>query len=167
MEGSEVLYREANHFSHGAVWLAVICLTFSSVYFALPQLFAMASDRSPPSGVIVGSSIFIAVGFALPILLLAIKLKVQVRHDGLYIKVLPFHVSFKKIHLGGLRSCEPYLPPGKGENMLGLLHALKKKSYALGGRKGVRIEFDDGHVVFLESRRPEKIAEAIKTAAKA
>lgn len=167
MEGSEVLYREANHFSHGAVWLAVICLTFSSVYFALPQLFAMASDRSPPYGVIVGSSVFIAVGFALPILLLAIKLKVQVRHDGLYIKMLPFHFSFKKINLSGLRNCEPYLQSGKGENMLGLVQALKKKSYSLGGRKGIRIEFDDGRVVFLESRRPEKITHAIKTAANA
>ncbi|HJU14537.1 MAG TPA: DUF6141 family protein [Candidatus Nitrosotalea sp.] len=167
MEGSEVLYREANLFSHGAIWLAVICLTFSSVYFALPQIFAMASDRSPPTATVIGSSAFIAVGFALPVLLLTIKLRIQVRSDGLYVKVLPFHFSFKKIPLAGLQSCEPYMPSGKGQNMLGLLSAVSKKSYSLGGRKGIRMEFKDGHVVFLESRRPEKIAQAIKTAAKA
>lgn len=163
MSSSDVLYREASLFSNGAIWLIVICLTFCSVYFGLPPIFSTFGDKSPPSAVIWGSSSFIAVGFALPILLLLVKMRIQVRQDGLYVKVLPFHLSFKKISLDGLQRCEPYAPKEKEENKLGLGKALTKKAYSLGGRRGIRLDFKDGRTIFVESRRPEKITQAIRT----
>ncbi|SRR5579885_21758 len=164
MASSSILYREANFFSNSIIWIVVICITFCSVYFALPQLFAIESDKSPSTVIVIASSIFLAIGFALPIILFAIKLRIQVRDDGLYVKVTPFQISFKKISLEGLQNCEPYMPQEKEENKLGLWYAISKKSYSLGGKRGIRLEFKDGRSVLLESKRPEKIIQAIKTA---
>ncbi|MGI0047189.1 MAG: DUF6141 family protein [Nitrosotalea sp.] len=160
----DILYKEALTFSHSLIWLVVLCITFSSVYFAVPQLFEIASDRSPTMDVIIGSSIFVAVGFILPILLLAIKLRIQVRCDGLYIKIIPFKPSYQKISLSGLQNCEPYEQREKEKNKLGLMHAISKKAYSLGGKRGIMLEFKNGETILVESKRPEKIIEAIKTA---
>ena len=167
MTSSDVLYREATVFSHSLVWIVVIGITFCSIYFALPQLFLIASDKSPSASIDVASSIFLAIGMILPCLLLAIKLRVQVRGDGLYVKVIPFQLSFRKIPLGGLKKCEPYARTEKGENKLGLARALSKQAYSLGGGKGVLLEFEDGKKLAIESRRPEKITEAIRAAGNA
>ncbi|HKU33123.1 MAG TPA: DUF6141 family protein [Candidatus Nitrosotalea sp.] len=164
MENTNILYREANLFSHSAIWLVVICITFCSVYFALPQLFAIESDNAPTAGVVIASSVFLAIGFILPILLLVIKLRIQVRNDGLYIQITPFHFSFKKISLAELQNCESYMPQGKEKNKLSLSHAISKKAYSLGGKRGIQLEFKDGHIILLESKRPEKIIQAIKIA---
>lgn len=163
MEDSVVLYREANLFSHAGVWLGSFALMFASVYFALPQIFEMASDKPPSTLVIVGSCLFIAVGFISPALLLAIKLRIQVRSDGLYVKLAPFQSSFRSIPLAGLKDCKPYIPQGK-ENRLDLRHALSKNAYSLGGNKGILMEFGDGRTVLLETKHPEKIIEAINEA---
>ena len=163
---SNILYREANLFSHSYVWIATICLTFSSVYFALPEIFTIGGDKPPSSLVVTLSIIFLAVGFILPILLLILKMRIQVRGDGLYVKIIPFHLSFRKFTFDGLQNCEPYLPHPNEENKLGLVQAISKKCYSLGGKKGIRLEYRDGRTILLESRRPEKIIEAIKTAGK-
>ncbi|MGH2611454.1 MAG: DUF6141 family protein [Rhabdochlamydiaceae bacterium] len=159
---TNILYREAQTFSHSLVWLAVLCITFSSVYFALPLLFEMTGDRSPTTTLVIASSIFLAIGFILPVLLLAIKLRIQVRDDGLYIRVVPFQSSFKKISLADLQNCEPYEKMEKGENKLGLRYAISKKAYSLGGKRGIKLEFKNGQTILLESKRQEKIIQAIK-----
>ncbi|MDE1765117.1 MAG: hypothetical protein KGI27_02460 [Thaumarchaeota archaeon] len=162
----DILYREAHLFSHSVTWLVAICITFCSVYFALPQLFAIESDMPPTQLVVVASYVFLAIGFIFPVLLLIIKLRVQVRNDGLYIKVIPFQFSFKKISLVGLQNCEPYVPKEGEKNKLGLKYAISKKACSLGGKRGIRMEFKDGRVLLLESKRPEKIIQAINTASK-
>ena len=141
-----------------------IIVFFCSIYFGLPQLFAIGSANPPSDMTVVVSSIFLAVGIILPVFLLTIKMRIQVRKDGLYVVILPFHLSFKKISLAGLQNCESYVPKEKEENKLRLKYALLKKAYSVGGRRGIRLDFSDGRVMMIESRRPEKIVEAIKTA---
>lgn len=159
---TNILYRETQTFSHSLVWLAVLCTTFSSVYFALPPLFELTGDRVPTTAVVVASSIFLIIGFILPVLLLTIKLRIQVRDDGLYVRVIPFQSSFKKISLADLQSCESYEQREKEENKLGLRYAFSKKAYSLGGRRGIKLEFKNGQTIMLESKRQEKIIQAIK-----
>ncbi len=159
-----ILYREVTLFSNSVIWLVVISITFCSVYFALPQLFAIVGDKPPSTIIIIASSVFLVIGLILPIVLLAIKLRIQVRNDGLYVKIIPFQISFKKISLSDIQNCEPYMAQEKEENKLGLKYAISRKAYSFGGRRGIRIEFKDGHIILLESKHPEKIIQAIKMA---
>lgn len=159
-----VLYKETQTFSHPLIWLVVLCMTFSSVYFGLPQLFEIASDRAPTTEVIIGSSVFLVIGFILPIILLAIKFKIQVRDDGVYLKMIPFRFSFQKIPLSSIKDCQIYEQKEKEKNKLGLRNAISKKAYSLGGKRGIMLEFQNGESIMIESKHPEKIVQAIKTA---
>lgn len=165
MERSEnILYRESQIFSHSLVWLGVLCITFGSIYFGLPPLFEVASDMAPAVGTVVGSIVFLSAGMILPILLFIIKLKIQVRTDGIYIKIIPFQITFRKISLDDLINCESYDHLEKTENKLGLKHLLTKNTYSLGGKRGIKLDFKGGKTIFIESKRQEKIIKAIRNA---
>lgn len=162
-ETSKVLYRGAVSFSHSLVWLGVLCVTFGAFYFALPPLIELfGGDFVFPSLAEI-SAISFAIGLALPILLLVIKLKIQIREDGIYLKIIPFQLSYRKIPWNDLVTYRSYEQTQKEVNRLNIRYTISGKSYGLGGRRGIQLDLANGESVFIESRKPEKIMEIIKT----
>jgi hypothetical protein len=159
----KVLYRGSVSFSHSIVWLGVLSVTFGTFYFALPPLIELFGGDFVFPFITEISAISFAIGLALPILLLVIKLKIQVREDGIYLKIIPFQFSYKKIPWSDLTNYESYEHAQKGVNKLGMRYTIVGKAYGLGGRRGIKLELANGEAVFIESRRPEKIIETIKT----
>jgi hypothetical protein len=159
----DILYQGAVNFSHSLIWIAALCVTFGAIYFALPPLIELFGGDFVFPSVVDISAISFAIGIILPILLLTIKLKIQIRKDGIYLKIIPFHVSYKKIQWDGLVNYEPYRSSPKEVNRLGIKDTFAGKSYALGGRLGIKLEFANGKTIFIESRRPEKIIDVIQT----
>lgn len=158
-----VLYQEAANFSHSLIWIGVLCMTFGAIYFALPPLIEVSAGDFVFPSIVAIAAISFAIGLALPILLLAIKLKTQIRKDGIYLKIIPFQFSYRKIPLDDLVNCERYEYSQKAVNRLGIRNTIAGKGYALGGKRGIKLEFANGKTVFVESRRPEKIIGVIKT----
>jgi glyoxylase-like metal-dependent hydrolase (beta-lactamase superfamily II) len=158
-----ILYRGTITFTHSVIWLCVLCITFGAIYFALPPLIELfGGDFVFPT--IVGiSSISFAIGISLPILLLAIKLKIKIRKDGIHLKIVPFHFSYRRISWDDLVNYSSYEVNQKEINRMGIRETIAGRSYSLGGKRGIKLEFADGKMIFIESRRPEKIIEAIKT----
>lgn len=162
-ETSKVLYRGAVSFSHSLIWLGVMCVTFGAFYFALPPLIELFGGDFVFPFIAEISAISFAIGLALPILLLVIKLKIQVREDGIYLKIIPFKLSFRKISWNDLTTYRTYEHTQKDANKLGIRYTISGKSYGLGGRRGLQLELTNGETVFIESRKPEKIIEIIKS----
>jgi hypothetical protein len=162
-ESSKVLYIGAVSFSHSLVWLGVLCVTFGAFYFALPPLIELFGGDFVFPFIAEVSAISFAIGLALPILLLVIKLKIQIREDGIYLKVIPFQISYRKISWNNLVNYEYYEHTQKEDNKLGIRYTIAGKAYGLGGRRGIKLELANGETIFIESRRPEKIIEIIKT----
>lgn len=161
-QAEDVLYRGAVNFSHSLIWIGVLCVTFGAIYFALPPLIELFGGDFVFPFIVNISAISFAIGISLPILLLVIKLKIQIRNDGTYLKIVPFQLSYRKIPWDGLANYEPYQADSTN-NRLSIKDTLAGKSYALGGRRGIKFEFENGTTIFIESRRPEKIIEAINT----
>ena len=162
-ETSKVLYRGAVSFSHSLIWLGVMCVTFGAFYFALPPLIELLGGDFVFPFIAEISAISFAIGLALPILLLVIKLKIQVREDGIYLKIVPFRLSFRKISWNDLVTYRSYEHTQKEANKLGIRYTISGKSYSLGGRRGLQLELTNGETVFIESRKPEKIMEIIRS----
>ena len=162
-ETSKVLYRGAVSFSHSLIWLGVMCVTFGAFYFALPPLIELFGGDFVFPFIAEISAISFAIGLALPILLLVIKLKIQVREDGIYLKIVPFKLSFRKISWNELATYRTYEHTQKDANDLGIRYTISGKSYGLGGHRGLQLELTNGETVFIESRKPEKIMEIIKS----
>jgi Family of unknown function (DUF6141) len=162
MKKEDVLYKGTVNFSHSLIWIGVLCVTFGSIYFALPPLIEYFGGDFVFPSIVNMSAISFAIGISLPILLLVISLKIQVRKDGIYLKIIPFQLSYRKIPWDGLVNYEPYQAGPKEQNKLGIKDTIAGRSYALGGRRAIKLEFVNGKMVFIESRRPEKIIETIK-----
>jgi hypothetical protein len=160
---TKILYKGAVNFSHSLVWLGVMGVTFGAFYFAFPPLIELFGGNFVLPFMAEISAISFAIGLALPILLLVIKLKIQVREDGIYLKIIPFQYSYRKIPWNDLTNYEPYEHTQKEVNKLGIRYTIVGKAYGLGGRRGIKLELAIGETVFIESRRPEKIIETIKT----
>ncbi|MGI0069539.1 MAG: hypothetical protein ACREAN_04705, partial [Nitrosopumilaceae archaeon] len=62
-----------------------------------------------------------------------------------------------------LTNYESYEHTQKEINKLGIRYTIVGKAYGLGGRRGVKLELANGETIFIESRKPEKIIETIKT----
>ena len=162
-ETTKILYRGAVSFSHTLVWLGVMCVTFGAFYFALPPLIELFGGDFVFPFIAEISAISFAIGLALPILLLVIKLKIQIREDGIYLKIIPFQISYRKIAWHDLTNYESYEHIQKEVNKLSIRHTITGEAYGLGGRRGVKLELENGETLFIESRRPEKIIQIIKT----
>jgi len=158
-----VLYQGAVNFSHSLIWICILCITFSAIYFALPPLIEVSAGDFVFPSIVAISAISFAIGLALPILLLAIKLRIQVRKDGIYLKIIPFQFSYRRIPFDDLVNCERYEYSQKDVNGLGLRNTIAGSAYALGGKRGIKLEFANRKKLFVESRRPEKIIDVIKT----
>jgi len=163
-DSTKILYRTASSFSHSIIWLGVLCVTFAAFYFAMPPLIELFSGDFIFPFIVEVSAISFAVGLALPILLLVIKLKVQIREDGVYLKIIPFHFSYRKILWNDISNYELYEHGQKEVNKLGIIYAILGKSYSLGGKHGLKLDLETGKTIYIESRRSEKIIEMIKTA---
>lgn len=161
-EAGNVLYRGAVNFSHSLIWLGVLCVTFAGIYFALPPLIEVSGGDFVFPTVVEISAISFTIGLALPILLLVIKLKIQIQQDGIYLRIIPFQLSYRKIPWDGLVNYESYEHHQKEVNRLGIRDTIAGKAYALGGQRAIKLVFANGKTVFIESRRPEKIIEVIK-----
>lgn len=162
-ETPKILYRGAVSFSHSLIWLGVMCVTFGAFYFALPPLIELFSGDFVFPFIAEISAITFAIGLALPILLLVIKLKIQIRDDGIYLKIIPFSLSFRKIPWNDLANYSSYEQIQNQTNKLGIRYTISGKSYGLGGRRGLQLELRNDGMVYIESRKPEKIIEIIKS----
>lgn len=158
-----VLYQGTINFSHSLIWIGVLCVTFGSIYFALPPLIELFGGDFVFPSIVNISAISFAIGISLPILLLVINLKIQVKQDGIYLKIIPFQLSYRKIPWDGLVNYESYQAGQKGQNRLGIRDTIAGRSYALGGRRAIKLEFANGKTIFIESRRPDKLIEIIST----
>ncbi len=161
---TKVLYKVSVNFSHSIIWLCVLCVTFAVFYFAMPPLIELFSGDFIFPFIAEMSAISFAIGIALPILLLVIKLKIQIREDGIYLKVVPFNISYSKISWQELENYEPYEYIQNEVNKLSIKYTILGKSYGLGGKRGLKLQLVNGGAVYIESRRPEKIIEMINVA---
>jgi hypothetical protein len=162
-DSTKILYRGAISFSHSLIWIGVMCVTFGAFYFALPPLIELFGGDFVFPFIAEVSAITFAIGIILPVLLLAMKLKIQIRQDGIYLKIFPFHLSYRRISWDDLANYGSYEHQEKKTNKLGIRYTITGKSYGLGGRRGIMLELVNGGKVYIESRRPEKIIEVIKT----
>lgn len=145
----QLLYRETQYF---ALWVyGVLALSFVGAVVAL----AGAQPRFPEAAAVIAalaiSGIFLFVGM---------RLEIEVRTGGLYVRLLPF--PWKRIGLDTYRAHKvvTYRPIVEYGGW-GIRFVRKGRAYNARGNRGVRIEFADGSHILLGSQKPHELAEAL------
>lgn len=95
-----------------------------------------------------------------------LRLITEVREDGLYVRFAPIHRSFRRIGVEEIADVEAttYSAAEHGGWHWGIRVGPTggSKVYRLAGRDGMRVTKTDGKRVFVGSRTPEQLVEALE-----
>ncbi|MFC7076188.1 hypothetical protein [Haloarcula halophila] len=96
-------------------------------------------------------------------LVYSLRLRTEVRADGIYVEMWPLHRSFRRISWAETESYESteYSPIGEFGGW-GIRWAPGKIAYNVSGNRGVWIERTDGRTILIGSQRPEEFVRAIE-----
>lgn len=102
---------------------------------------------------------------AISALIYTLRLRTEVRADGIYYSMWPLHRSVRRIEWDEIehREAETYRPIREFGGW-GIRWAPGKIAYSVSGNRGVRVERTDGRTILLGSQRPEALVDAIEAA---
>ena len=114
----------------------------------------------PPAFII---PLWIAFGLLLPIAFFGARMRTRIGEESLNISYFPFQPGWRSIPLRSITTAEsvtydPFNDYGGWGVRVGPLGT----AYIAGGRRGVRIETDDGTRLLLGSRNPEELEQILK-----
>ena len=113
--------------------------------------------------VIVGG-LYMLLGAGLLWLFFKGGMTTEVRPTGVFVRHYPFHTTFKKIELHGLRRCEARTyRPMREYGGWGIKTGRGKRAYNVSGNRGVELEFEGGRKLLIGSKKPEQLANAIES----
>ena len=164
--GREVIFREVQPFRQVWIWVIVVAIA-SLMWYALVQQLLLGSpvgENPMPDLMLV--IFWLVFGIGLPALFVFSRLVTEVRVDGIYIRYIPFHRSFRRIGFEDLRRYEvrTYRPLAEYGGW-GIRYGFRGKgrAYNVSGNRGVQIELSNGKRLLIGSQRPEDLVRAIET----
>ena len=160
-----MIFREVQPFRQLWIWVIVVAIA-SLIWYALVQQLLLGSpvgENPMPDLVLVIFWLVFGIGF--PALFVSSRLVTEVRIDGIYIRYIPFHRSFRRIGFEQMRRHEvrTYRPLAEYGGW-GIRYGFKGKgrAYNVSGNRGVQIELSNGKRLLIGSQRPEDLVRAIQ-----
>lgn len=161
----DVIFRESQRFTQKWVWLLVTLMavgiwimTLFHFFFARPGQTSLSTD------IIVVFSWALA-GVGIPILFLTMELVTEVRTDGLYVRMIPFHLNYKRFTWGEIREYKAReYDPIREYGGWGIRMGRNGRAYNMSGNRGVQLVLTDGKRLLVGSQRAEELAAAMKEA---
>ena len=149
-----VIFREVQRFGLW-IWAAIIVETVG----VMTAIVIARLERNTTLAVLV---ILVILTLPIVVLFLILRLETEVRPDGLYVRLYPFHISYRKFVRQDIEeyyACE--YRPIRDYGGWGIRYGLKGKAYNVSGKKGVQLVFKSGKRLLVGSQRPEELVKAI------
>jgi len=164
-EQCDIIFCEKQKF---AIWVHVLII--SALIFSVTIIIsAMRAEFSGENSKDTGDLFLLLFGLALPIaieiLFVFLKLETEVRNDGVYVRLFPFHISFKKIAPQDIAEAysRKYSPIAEYGGW-GIRYSLKHgKAYNTRGNEGVQLILANGKKLLVGSQKAQELESAIKS----
>ena len=177
MSRGTIRFAEAQHFRQVWFWLILggsAVLTAGifgyGLYVQLVQGRPWGDNPMSDTALIVTSSLMFLLEGGLIALFAAAHLRTEVRDDGLYLRFVPFHLSFHRLPLADVAQVEAvtYRPimdyGGWGiKHSFGSPGGTKGKVYNISGNRGVKLTYYAGNHLLIGSQQPDTLAAAIES----
>jgi len=159
----EPAYHEIQRVRQAWIWGVVTVIAGLAWYALARQLLLRRPFGTTPIPDHALAVLWLIFGIGLPALFLLGRLVTEVRCDGIYIRFVPFHRSFRRIAFEDVKRCQvrtyhPLLEYGGW----GIRIGLKGKAYNAYGNRGVQLELRSGRRLLIGSQRPEEFLRAIR-----
>ncbi len=162
MAYDNVIFREVQRFDQFWIWALVLLPVLMAWHGAIEQLvYGRPYGNNPASdeGMLI---IWLLFGILLPLFIFSIKLIVEVRDSGIYVKFFPIHLSFKHHPLEDIVSYDVITyRPLRDYGGWGIRYGSKGKAYNISGNRGLMLEFRNGKHLLLGSQDPDSLKQAI------
>lgn len=159
MEEHFALFREEQRFGQWWFWTIVLIAIAPAWYIWWRYLLAQPEDTPA----VVVWLVWLGVGVVLPVLFASMRLITVVRHDGVYLRFVPFHWRWVKIEperIKGVRA--------RRYNALleyggwGIRYGARGKAYNVSGNWGVELDFGEGRTLLIGSQKAEELEKVIR-----
>ena len=165
----DVVFRDVQRFTQRWLWALIVVAVLAAVglfvWGMVQQLvFGETWGDRPMSdtGLAVTGTLCILFHLGIIALFAFCKLITEVRSDGLYIRLVPFHLSFRRIPLDDLESFAALTyRPIREYGGWGIKGGRGGRAYNVSGDRGVRLNYGTGRHIMIGSQRAEELAEAI------
>ncbi|MFH1144331.1 MAG: DUF6141 family protein [Candidatus Eisenbacteria bacterium] len=157
-----MLFREVQRMRSAWVWGLVLISPTVLLYAVLRQIVwdHPFGDHPAPDGLLIVMAVVFGLG--LPVLFWILRLETEVRADGLYVRYFPFHPSFRRIPIEGLRRWEVRTySPIREYGGWGIRQGRRGRAYNASGNRGVELEFNSGERILIGSQHPDQLAAAL------
>lgn len=158
------VYRETQRFTQWWLWLIVASLPLLMIYAMVQQyIFKVPFGTNPASDTVL-AILGVVFGLGFPLLFLYLKLVVEVRHDGIYLRYYPLHFRFQRFRYSELKSYRARSYRAIREyGGWGIKYGKSGKAYNVKGDRGVQLVFTDGRRILIGSQEPEALCRAIES----
>ncbi|MFS0749948.1 DUF6141 family protein [Oceanobacillus sp. 1P07AA] len=159
----KVVYREVQRQRQFWVWAIVLLCTAIMWYGFIQQIiFGVPFGNNPASdGTMI--VIWVIFGVIFPVVMLGFsKLTTEVRHDGIYIRLSPFHIRYKQFLFKDIYDYKSITySPIKQFGGIGIRINMKgETAYNMYGKKGIELKFKYETVV-IGTQKPDEFKEAL------
>ncbi len=161
----EPLVREVQHFRQPWLWALVALLAALSWYGFIVQIVMHQPVGDHPAPDVSVVLVWLIFGIGAVIFFWRARLITEVRPDGLYVRLVPFHGRFKRYafsSIGRFEACT--YRPIREYGGWGIRYGRKGKAYNVSGNRGLQLEFTDGKRLLIGSQQPEVLARAMQEA---
>jgi len=165
----EITFHEEQRPWPGFVAIGIVSCSIAPTFFAYAIVKQMifhspVGERPIPDGLlaILATAVIVLALVGLIVTCMA-RLVIEVRHDGLYVRFVPFHHRPKRIALNQVASVKAVIyRPILRYGGWGIRWTIRGKAYNARGSRGVRLDHVNGRHLLLGSQQPDELAEAIR-----
>ena len=154
-----ILFEEIQHFRQKWFWWLMIAMNAFLITGFFANAFIHHEVNNDTSAGLLTAIFVIAI---ITLLLHHSGMVTQVRSDGIYVKVMPFHSSFKffswhSIDQVYIRTYNPITEYGGW----GMRHTLNGVAFNVTGNIGLQLVFNNGAKLLIGTQQPEQLAAAL------
>lgn len=168
-KNTEVLYREIQRPRLIIWWVLIIAIAVFMWYWFIQQIILGEPIGERPASNSVTIIFWVIFGILFPVLLLGVlRLIIEVRHDGLYIRFIPFHFKYKQFLFKDIEHYKSitFSPMGRFGGWGIRFNFDGETAYTLNGREGIELELSNLTVV-VGTQKPNDLKKAMDSAKKA
>lgn len=160
---NKVIYREIQRPRQLLLWVLVLFVTVIMWYGFIQQIVIGIPFGTKPAPDAVLVALWLVFGVAFPILMLTVvKLIIEVREDGLYVRFMPLHIRYRKFLYTDIEYCEPvtYSPLQRFGGWGIRVNFKGETAYNMYGKQGLELKLSNQTVV-IGTQKPIEIIKAM------
>jgi hypothetical protein len=158
---STIDFKEVQRFKTWWVWLAVAVFNILFIYAIVQQIFLGTpfGPKPAPDYVLIVVELFLLLLF---IFLISIKLKTGITETGVYYRFIPFQftetvIEWHELKDAYIREYNSFHEYGGWGIRTGASKTGKAINTSASSNKGLQLQFNDGKLLLIGTRKPEEI----------